>query len=204
MIFMNRRDKEELYAPELRACLNGNIPERVLAGYFAKSVRAEPLAQQQYVDVKTYLVEDILTKVDRMSMAVSLETRVPLLDYRIVEFALNIPDELKLHRGQTKRILKQAMSQRLPDAILNKPKQGFSIPLKHWLRGPLKPMMMDLLSSATVKQRGYFKPETVTKWIYEHLERRANHSHRLWALMVFELWHRQVLETHSVQEALYR
>jgi asparagine synthase (glutamine-hydrolysing) len=202
MIFMNAEDKEHLYQPELHACLDGSVPERILETYFEKAVQAEPLAQQQYVDVKTYLVEDILTKVDRMSMAVSLETRVPLLDYRIVEFALNLPDEMKLHRGQTKRILKRAMSRRLPNAILNKPKQGFSIPLKHWLRGPLKPMMADLLSDTTVKRRGYFRPETVAEWVCEHLEGRANHSHRLWALMVFELWHRQVFEAHSTPEAL--
>jgi asparagine synthase (glutamine-hydrolysing) len=202
MIFMNAEDKERLYQPGLHTCLDGNSPERILEVYFAKAAQAEPLAQQQYVDVKTYLVEDILTKVDRMSMAVSLETRVPLLDYRIVEFALNLPDGMKLYRGQTKRILKRAMSGRLPDEILNKPKQGFSIPLKHWLRGPLKPMMIDLLSNETVKQRGYFKPETVTEWVSEHLEGRANHSHRLWALMVFELWHRQVFEMHSTPEAL--
>ena len=86
------------------------------------------------------------------------------------------------------------MANRLPADVLVKPKQGFSIPVKHWLRGPLRPLMMDLLSSERVKQRGYFNSETVNRWVTEHLNRRANHSHRLWALMVFELWHRQVLD----------
>jgi asparagine synthase (glutamine-hydrolysing) len=77
--------------------------------------------------------------------------------------------------------------------VLKKPKQGFSIPLKHWFRGPLRPLMIDLLSADTVNRRGYFAPTCITRWITEHLEGRANHSHRLWALMVFELWQQQAL-----------
>jgi asparagine synthase (glutamine-hydrolysing) len=152
------------------------------------------LAQQQYVDIKTYLVDDILTKVDRMSMAASLEARVPLLDHRIVEFALSLPPHMKLRRGRTKVILRDAMRGRLPEMVLNKPKEGFSIPLKHWLRGALQPLMMDLLAADCVQRRGYFEPQTVSRWVSEHLQGRANHSHRLWTLMVFELWHRQVLD----------
>ena len=94
----------------------------------------------------------------------------------------------------TKVILRRVVADRLPQEILNKPKEGFSIPLKHWLRGELRPLMSDLLSADTVRRRGYFAPECVTRWVSEHLEKRANHSHRLWALMVFELWHRQVLD----------
>jgi asparagine synthase (glutamine-hydrolysing) len=120
---------------------------------------------------------------------------VPLLDHRIVEFALNLPPHLKLNGRETKAILRRVMSNRLPAAVLNKPKEGFSIPLKHWLRHELRPLMHDLLSPDVVSQRGYFNPETVARWIAEHEARRANHSHRLWALMVFELWHRQVFDT---------
>jgi asparagine synthase (glutamine-hydrolysing) len=126
-------------------------------------------------------------------MAVSLETRVPLLDYRIVEFALNLPPHLKLHRGQTKVILRKAMHGRLPHAVLNKPKQGFSIPLKHWLCGPLRPMMTDLLASESIRQNGYFNSNTVEQWMTEHLNGQVNHSHRLWSLMLFELWHQKTL-----------
>jgi asparagine synthase (glutamine-hydrolysing) len=127
-----------------------------------------------------------------MSMAVSLEARVPLLDYRIVEFALNLPPHMKLNGGTTKAILRRVMANRLPPAVLDKPKEGFSIPLKHWLRGELRPLMTDLLSAETVRRRGYFAPECVTGWVSEHLEQKANHSHRLWALMVFELWHQKI------------
>jgi asparagine synthase (glutamine-hydrolysing) len=160
----------------------------------------DSLAQQQYVDIKTYLADDILTKVDRMTMAASIEARVPLLDHRIVEFALSLPPEMKLRRARTKLILRQAMRGRLPEMVLNKPKEGFSIPLKHWLRGPLQPLMMDLLSADCVQRRGYFEPQTVSHWVSEHLRGRANHSHRLWALMVLELWHRHMLDRGRVSQ----
>jgi asparagine synthase (glutamine-hydrolysing) len=198
MMFMSSSDKAVLYRPELREALNGDTADSVLESYFERVVGAEPLMQQQYVDVKTYLADDILTKVDRMSMAASIETRVPLLDHRLVEFALSLPARMKLHRGKTKVILRKAMQGRLPDAVLHKPKQGFSIPLKHWLCGPLRPLMLDLLSADSVRRRGYLECQTVSRWMTEHLEQRANHSHRIWALMVLELWHRQVLDRGGV------
>jgi asparagine synthase (glutamine-hydrolysing) len=194
MMFLSDDDKTELYRPDLKACLNGLAPASLLESHFRRAVELDPLAQQQYVDIKTYLVDDILTKVDRMSMAASIEARVPLLDHRIVEFALSLPRDSKLHRGQTKVILRQAMRGRVPEAVLNRPKEGFSIPLKHWLRGPLRSLMTDLLSADCVERRGYFEPQTVAGWVSEHLQGHANHSHRLWALMVFELWHRQILD----------
>jgi asparagine synthase (glutamine-hydrolysing) len=193
MIFMDEDDKAGLYRPEFKSTLNGDTPQQLLEGYFRDAAWDTSLGQQQYVDLKTYLVDNILTKVDRMSMAASLEARVPLLDHRIVEFAVNLPTSVKLHRGQTKIILRQAMAGRIPEMVLKKPKQGFSIPLKHWLRGPLRPLMIELLSIDTVNRRGYFASTCITRWITEHLEGRANHSHRLWALMVFELWQQQAL-----------
>lgn len=188
MMFLPESDKSRLYTPEMQAGLNGHTAVTTLERTFQQAANMEPLARQQYVDIKTYLADNILTKVDRMSMAVSLEARVPLLDRRIVEFALSLPPHLKLHRGQTKVILRRAMHGRLPDAILSKPKEGFSIPLKHWLAGPLRPLLTDLLSESTVRQRGYFRPETVAQWVKEHLDGRANHSHRLWSMMLLELW----------------
>jgi asparagine synthase (glutamine-hydrolysing) len=90
-------------------------------------------------------------------------------------------------------ILRKAVKDLLPELVLNKPKQGFSIPMKHWLGGSLKPMMLDLLSEECVRKRGYFNPGKISTWMREHLKGQANHSHRLWPLMVFELWHRTVL-----------
>lgn len=199
MLFMTEMDKYQLYTPEWRHQLNGHNATAFFENYFHNADPWDSLAQQQYVDIKTYLVDNILTKVDRMSMAVSLEARVPLLDHRIVEFALNLPAQMKLQRGKTKIILRKAMAEILPQSVLTKPKQGFSIPLKHWLRGPLRPLMMDLLSTNCIRRRGYFEPQAVSHWVDEHLEGRANHSHRLWALLMFELWQQKNLDHALVQ-----
>ena len=195
MMFLNDQEKKSLYSPALQAELAGRQPATgFVERHYQDAAAWDPLAQQQYVDLKSYLVDNILTKVDRMSMAASIEARVPLLDYRIVEFALNLPPHFKRLRGESKVILRRAMSGRLPEVVLNKPKQGFSIPLKHWLRGPLRPLMTDLLASDTIRRRGYFQAAAIEQWIGEHLAGRANHSHRLWGLMVFELWQRRQLE----------
>jgi asparagine synthase (glutamine-hydrolysing) len=188
MMFLNSAEKNSLYRSDLRAMLNDDVTADYFGGYFEKANRFDNLAQQQYVDIKTYLADDILTKVDRMSMAVSIEARVPLLDYRVVEFAMNLPSHMKLNGSRTKSILRNAVKSLVPDLVLEKPKQGFSIPMKHWLRTSLKPLMLDLLSKDTLHKHGYFDHQVVSKWIREHLNERANHSHRLWPLMVFELW----------------
>jgi asparagine synthase (glutamine-hydrolysing) len=188
MIFFNEHYRNDVYQPDFYQALDDWSIYSVFNEYFDRAEHFSSLAQQQYVDIKTYLVDNILVKVDRMSMAVSLETRVPMLDYRIVEFALNLPDDMKIHKGQTKRVLKEAVRGIVPDRILSKPKQGFSIPIKNWLRGPLKPFMLDLLGSQTHQERGFFRPKAVSKMIDDHLNNKADHSHRLWALMVFELW----------------
>jgi len=188
MMFLNSSEKRSLYQSDLRATLYDHLTTDFFHHYFEKANCFDRLAQQQYVDVKTYLADDILTKVDRMSMAVSIEARVPLLDYHIVEFALNLPPHMKLHGARTKSILRHAVKDLVPQLVLQKPKEGFSIPMKHWLCTSLKPMMLDLLSKASLQKHGYFDHQVVAQWIQEHLERRANHSHRLWALMVFEMW----------------
>ena len=190
MIFMDEREKNSLYESDLKEAMQDGSTAGFFGEYFHKADSFDVLAQQQYVDMKTYLPDDILTKVDRMSMAVSLEARVPLLDHRIAEFGLNLPPHMKLNGSRTKIILRKALRRVVPDLVLEKPKQGFSIPMKHWLCSSLKPMMQDLLSDHTVSQRGYFKPQVVSTWMREHLDGRVNHSHRLWALMVLELWHR--------------
>ena len=189
MMFLNSAEKDSLYRSDLRVTLNDNLSADYFDSYFEKAERFDSLAQQQYVDIKTYLADDILTKVDRMSMAASIEARVPLLDYHIVEFAMNLPPHMKLNGSRTKSILRNAVKRLVPDIVLEKPKQGFSIPMKHWLRTSLKPMMLDLLSKDSLHKHGYFDHPMVSKWIQEHLNGYANHSHRLWSLMVFEMWH---------------
>lgn len=190
MMFLNSRDKDSLYRSDLRAILKDDITADFFNGYFERASCFDHLAQQQYVDLKTYLADDILTKVDRMSMAVSLEARVPLLDYHIVEFAMNLPARMKLNGSRTKSILRHAVKDLVPQPVLEKPKEGFSVPMKHWLCTSLKSMMLDLLSKDSLHNEGYFNHQIIEKWIREHLNQRANHSHRLWSLMVFEMWQR--------------
>jgi asparagine synthase (glutamine-hydrolysing) len=199
-MFLNPAEKDSLYQSDLRATLNDHLTAGYFGGYFEKANRFDTLAQQQYVDIKTYLADDILTKVDRMSMAVSIEARVPLLDYHIVEFALNLPPHMKLKGSRTKSILRNAVKYLVPDLVLEKPKQGFSIPMKTWLRTSLKPMMFDLLSKEALDKHGYFEHQVVSGWIAEHLDGRANHSHRLWPLMVFGLWARSAHPDRSARE----
>jgi asparagine synthase (glutamine-hydrolysing) len=123
-----------------------------------------------------------------MSMANSLEARTPFLDYRLVEFAAGLPSHLKLKGLQTKYLLKKCMSSRLPASILKRKKEGFSIPMKNWLRRELRPLMQDLLSPTRLKRGGFFSPSYVEKLMTEHVTGVANHGHQLWSLMTFEIW----------------
>ncbi|MBE0411089.1 MAG: asparagine synthase (glutamine-hydrolyzing) [Anaerolineales bacterium] len=202
MMFLSDNQKALLYQPEMHSALGGESPYTTLQRFFSKAASSDALTQQQYVDIKTYLAENILTKVDRMSMAASLEARVPLLDYRIVEFVLNLPSHMLLDKRGNKKILRRIMGNRLPQKIINKKKEGFSVPVKHWLSNELQPLMADLLSDNVLRSRGYFNPDCVSTWISEHTHNRANHSHRLWALMVLELWHQQILDQRPAHSRL--
>jgi asparagine synthase (glutamine-hydrolysing) len=157
------------------------------------------LDQQQYTDLKRYLPDDILFKVDRMSMAVSLETRGPFLDYTLVEFAARLPIEMRLRGWSGKYLLKQAMQGILPESILNRPKLGFNIPYKNWLRHELRELLLEALSPARLKQQGLFHPAYVQSLIYEHLEGLQDHAHKLWQLLMFQLWAERYLfgDKHS-------
>jgi asparagine synthase (glutamine-hydrolysing) len=145
------------------------------------------LQRQLYADVRGYLADDILVKVDRASMATSLEVRVPFLDHQVVGYAMAIPDRWKLRGRTSKWILKHAFADMLPATTLRREKQGFSMPMKNWLRGPLRPLMDDLLSPERLRDRGWFDPAVVARLVAEHVGGRHNHAHRLWCLMALEL-----------------
>jgi asparagine synthase (glutamine-hydrolysing) len=151
------------------------------------------LSSLQYLDVKSYLPLDILTKVDRMSMAHSIEARVPLLDHVLVEFAATIPPELKLRGSTTKYVLKRAMRGLLPDAIIDRRKQGFAVPLGRWFRGQLSGFARELLLSETSQQRGLFN-RTYIEQLLAQLERGRHLDLQLWTLISFELWCRTFLD----------
>jgi asparagine synthase (glutamine-hydrolysing) len=141
-----------------------------------------------------YLADDILVKVDRMSMATSLETRAPFLDVDVMELAFSMPGHLKIRNGQRKFVLKKALDGLMPASILNRPKEGFSIPMKNWLRRELAPLMETLLSEERLKARGLIDPAEARKLIHQHKAGRANHAHVLFSLMVFERWAQAFLD----------
>ncbi|HLZ56608.1 MAG TPA: asparagine synthase (glutamine-hydrolyzing) [Ktedonosporobacter sp.] len=182
------------------------IDPRILT-ILANSGSDDPLDQQQYLDLKRYLPDDILFKVDRMSMAVSLETRGPLMDYTLVEFAARIPPSLRLHGLTTKYLFRRAMGDILPEKILGRRKLGFNIPYKNWLRNELSDLLRDSLSPQRLREQGIFQPQYVQTMIDEHLSGVRDHAHKLWQLLIFQLWsdryltgitaHSDLLETGS-------
>jgi asparagine synthase (glutamine-hydrolysing) len=151
------------------------------------------LAPLQRFDLQGYLPLDVLTKVDRMSMASSIETRVPLLDHVLVDFVATIPSEQHLRKATGKAIFKRAMRGTLPDEIIDRPKQGFGVPLAHWFRGNLGGFVRDVLLSETCKKRGIFRPSYVEKLIKMH-EGGRNLDVQLWTLISFELWCRMFMD----------
>ena len=154
-----------------------------------------PLNRVLYDDLKLYLEGDILFKVDRAGMAASLEVRVPFLNRRVVEFATALPVELKLRRLTGKYLLKRAMADRLPREIIERKKQGFAMPVAHWLGAELKDLMLDMLSADRLARQGLFKPEYVTRLVSDHLNLRKDNRKLLWTLLVFQLWHQKYLES---------
>jgi asparagine synthase (glutamine-hydrolysing) len=183
-------DKRDLLTPDFRRSLHGHDPFQGFRRHFDRVRGLDHLNRILYVDLKTWLANDILVKVDRMAMASSLEVRSPLLDHHIIEFAATLPPDLKFRNGKAKYLLKRYAERRAPASVIHRPKQGFSIPLAAWLRTDLRPMAEDLLLSERALGRGYFQPEVVRGLWGRHQERTRDHAHQMWALMMLELWHR--------------
>ena len=142
-------------------------------------------------DLSTYLTDDILVKVDRMSMAHSLEVRSPLLDQEVVAFMARQPRALKYTEWNSKILLRVLAERYLPQTILNRPKQGFAIPLGTWIRGPLRPWVYEVLCSRRANQRGLFSAQRIRDMIDDHMAHRRDYSQQLWALIMLEAWFKQ-------------
>lgn len=191
MIFLSPEEKKSLYSNDLIKSINSIKPLHQIEPFhsvFNRMKNYDDVNKELFLDLNTYLVDDILVKVDRMSMAASLETRVPLLDHHIVEFLFQIPGHFKLKGMSSKWIFKKTMERLLPKETIYRKKEGFSIPIKHWLRTELKDMMMDYLQETRIKQQGLFNSQAVTRLIEDHLKKKRNNSHQIWALLVFEIW----------------
>jgi asparagine synthase (glutamine-hydrolysing) len=184
-------EQRDLLTPETLARLSAP-PSYAAMHRIAEGVPAAPwLDQVLYLDLKGYLAEGVLQKVDRASMACSLEVRVPLLDRRVVEVAASLPPHMKLKRFRTKHILKKTMRGRLPAAVLDRPKKGFGVPLARWFRGELAPLLRDVCEPAALRRGGLVRPEAVKRLLDEHQAGRHDHRKKLYTLLVFLLWSRR-------------
>jgi asparagine synthase (glutamine-hydrolysing) len=177
-------------------------PFRQFQQYHDEAPATEPLSRLMYLDMKTYLTADILTKVDRMSMATSLEMRCPILDHLFVEWAVRLPVKYKF-RGGTRKFMFKKLAERLgiPRQLLDRRKQGFSLPLVHWMRAELKDGLLQILVEPRTLQRGFFNPQSVRIIMDEHFRGRRNHAGVLWMLLILELWHRNFLEADRTVES---
>jgi asparagine synthase (glutamine-hydrolysing) len=185
--------KKSLYAAGFKGKLNGSFGAG--AGVFRR-IAGEVSSKEQldrllYLDSKTYLPSDILTKVDRMTMAASLEARVPLLDHELIEYVQKIPAHLKLKGAETKYIFKKALEGIVPNEILYREKQGFGVPINEWINAQLKDRIRETLTEKRTMERGFFEAKYIKTLLEEHRVNRRDHSYSLWILWMLELWHRR-------------
>ncbi len=199
IVFFADRDKEAGYGEAMRNQL-GHSALDLLAPYFAASDGL--LAGANWADLHTYLPDDLMVKVDVASMAHGLETRSPLLDHVLLEWAAAIPAEVKMAGGRTKALFKRAMEPYLPREVIYRKKMGFGMPIDEWLRAELKPLAYDTLLSQPARERGLMRPDYVRRLLDEHCAGRRNHHTRLWALLMLELWFRMWIDGSPEQAVL--
>ncbi len=192
--FYETPTKDALYRPELKSVFNGHGMPGLIQRYYERTAGLDPLHQMMYLDVKSWLPDDLLIKADKMTMATSAELRVPFLDHRLVEFGGRIPTRYRIKGWETKYILKKAMENLLPREILYRGKMGFPTPLARMFQGELRPYVADVLGSERFLDRGYFRPEAVRSLVSEHLEGGKDHHRVLWQLLVLEEWHRKFID----------
>jgi asparagine synthase (glutamine-hydrolysing) len=196
--YLDEGQKSDLYAPEFRAEISGSEPASQHRAAFGRVDGADFLHQMLYLDSKIFMTSLNLTYNDKMSMASSVEVRVPFLDRELAEFvAWNVPPRLKLKgfwKPTTKYILRKAMADVLPREVLQQPKAGFAAPVDYWLAHDLKEMVDDLLSSSQVRKRSLFRPEAVRHYVEEHRSGRRDWSMQLWQFLTLELWMQTFLD----------
>ena len=184
--------RDRLYSGEFRRSLQGYNAREVLARHMRDAPTEDPLTCIQYADMKTYLPGDILTKVDRASMAHSLEVRVPLLDHPFIEWSANIPSHLKLHGREGKYVFKKALEPYVPADVMYRPKMGFGVPLSGWFRGALRDRVREAVCGPTLAETGMFDQRYLTRLVDEHQSGAREHSAILWSLLMFDSFLRQV------------
>jgi asparagine synthase (glutamine-hydrolysing) len=194
--------KTALYSDGLRASVDPDASTGLFREIAGQAGVRDPLTRLLYLDSRTYLPGDILTKVDRMTMAASLEGRAPLLDHKLIEFVSTVPAELKMKGRESKFIFKEAIQDFVPAAILHRPKQGFGVPIQEWINRQLRARIYETLLEPRTLGRGYVNPRYVSTLLAEHERGRRDHSAQVWALFVLELWHRTFVDRTGSESQL--
>jgi asparagine synthase (glutamine-hydrolysing) len=198
LCYFDNEMKQDLYCRDFMKKVSNIDSVDIVVDWYGKSDGDNFLDRTLFVDVMSYLPDDLLVKVDVVSMANSLEARSPFLDHKLMEFAAAIPSHLKLNGVQSKYLLKKAFQGLLPYDILYRRKMGFGVPIDKWFRRELKTMVHEILFEKRTAQRGYFKESAVKLLLDEHMTKRADHSYRIWALLFLELWHRMFIDKTEV------
>lgn len=195
----SRLRQQSLFTAETQARMTESDPYKTSLALMSKSDAVTMLNQLLAADMKTYLHE-LLMKQDQMSMAASIESRVPFLDHKLVEFSARLPERMKLRGLTTKYILRQAMADKIPGEILTRKKMGFPVPVGTWLRGQFRHLLDEYVLSARAMERGIYEPEFVQNLVARH-QAGENHAERLWMLINFEIWQRRFLDGEQIRVA---
>lgn len=198
--FLTTDRERNLFSRDFLATANGIDVLAEVRSFYAKAQGPDRISRLLYLDTKSYLTGDVLTKVDRMSMATSLEVRCPILDHVLIEWVTGLPAKWKYRDGIRKYLLRK-LAQRLGVPGLDRPKQGFAMPLTHWWKSDLRDTLLPILTEPKTLQRGYLNPTAVKQLVEEHLTGRRDYGQELWLLLVFELWHRNFLEKVAAGQA---
>lgn len=190
----DRHSKTDLYTSEFLREIGRFDAADVQRQWFAAANGSGMMDTTMFVDQMTYLPNDLLVKVDIASMANSLEARSPFLDHKVIEFAASLPETMKAADFQTKSFLKKLAASLVPKEVVYRRKMGFGVPISSWFRGEMKNFLREVLLSEKSLRRGIIKPEVLQRYVAEHIEGRRDHAFRLWALLMLELWHNQMID----------
>jgi len=195
--YFSEAEKRDMYSPEFAAEVSGRDSGDFLRQFFRRGAQLDPMSRLGYVDAASFLCGNCLEYADRMSMANSLEVRAPFTDYRLLEFALRVPERMKVRGTETKWITRQAMGDLLPREVLTKKKMGFNPPLPQWINGELRPVIQKLLSPENLERRGIFRPQAVQQLVRDHQENRRDNALKIWALLMVEVWQRMYIDNEA-------